>query len=145
NLPNEGAIAFLSTISLGFIHNLSVYSKELYRQFSYKDYAATLGSQIKNTIRKLYMDYGSSVDYVYYESTCTQMTLHGDPLLKVNYNTAPEIDIQTTDLSLSPSNVNLSVDSVELTFKLRNLGTSIKSPVYVEIRRDFPGTNIDSV
>lgn len=147
NIPNEGAIAFLSTISVGYDSPLAVYSTELYKQFSYKNYGKTFGSQIKSTVQQIYSQYAPTLSdgSVYQESACTQMTLHGDPMLKVNYSTAPEIDIQVADLSLSPNNVNLSVDSVELTFTIRNIGKSIKSPVYVEIRRNFPGTAIDSM
>lgn len=147
NIPNEGAIAFLSTISVGYDSPLAIYSTELYKQFSYKNYGKTFGSQIKSTVQQIYSQYAPTLSdgSVYQESACTQMTLHGDPMLKVNYSTAPEIDIQVADLSLSPNNVNLSVDSVELTFTIRNLGKSIKTPVYVEIRRNFPGTAIDSM
>ncbi len=146
NIPNEGAIAFLSTISVGYDTPLAIYSKELYKQFSYKNYGKTLGSQIKSTVKQLYDQHSAlTIGAVFYESACTQMTLHGDPMLKVNYSTAPEIDIQVADLSLSPNNINLSVDSVELTFTLRNIGKSIKTPVYVEIRRNFPGTSVDSM
>ena len=147
NIPNEGAIAFLSTISVGYDSPLAIYSTELYKQFSYKNYGKTFGSQIKSTIQQIYSQYAPTLSdgSVYQESACTQMTLHGDPMLKVNYSTAPEIDIQVSDLNLSPSNVNLSVDSVELTFTIRNLGKSIQEPVYVEIRRNFPGTAIDSM
>ncbi|WP_430404025.1 C25 family cysteine peptidase [Fluviicola sp.] len=147
NIPNEGAIAFLSTISVGYDSPLAIYSTELYKQFSYKNYGKTFGSQIKSTIKTIYDQYTPVLGdgLVFYESACTQMTLHGDPMLKVNYSTAPEIDIQVADLSLSPNNVNLSVDSVELTFTIRNIGKSIKTPVYIEIRRNFPGTATDSL
>ncbi len=147
NIPNEGAIAFLSTISVGYDAPLAIYSTELYKQFSYKNYGKTFGSQIKSTIKRIYDQYTPTITdgIVFYESACTQMTLHGDPMIKVNYSTDPEIDIQVADLSLSPNNVNLSVDSVELTFTIRNIGKSIKTPIYIEIRRNFPGTAIDSM
>lgn len=147
NIPNEGAIAFLSTISVGYDAPLAEYSTELYRQFSYKNYGKPFGYQIKKTIQHIYNQYAPVLTYglVYHESACTQMTLHGDPMLKINYSTAPEIDIRATDLNLTPNNVNLSVDSIELTFTIRNVGKSIKAPVYVEIRRDFPGSNVDSL
>ncbi|WP_343637683.1 C25 family cysteine peptidase [Fluviicola sp.] len=147
NIPNEGAIAFLSTISVGYDSPLAIYSTELYKQFSYKNYGKTFGYQIKETIKQIYNEYSPILQdgIIFYETACTQMTLHGDPMIKVNYSTDPEIDIQVADLNLSPSNVNLSVDSIELTFTIRNIGKSIKGPVYVEIRRDFPGTTIDSM
>lgn len=146
NIPNEGAIAFLSTISVGYDSPLAIYSSELYRELSYKSYGQTFAKQIQNTVYYLQQLYsGMSSNTVYFESACTQMTLHGDPMLKVNYSKAPEIDIPASNISLSPNSVNLTVDSIALTFTVRNLGTSIKSPVYVEIRRDFPGSNVDSI
>ncbi|MGV3612031.1 MAG: C25 family cysteine peptidase [Fluviicola sp.] len=146
NVPNEGAIAFLSTISVGYDAPLAIYSKELYRQFSYKNYGKTLGSQIKSTIKQLYDLHSTLTEgAVFYESACTQMTLHGDPMIKVNYSTAPEIDIKPSDLSLTPNNVNLSTDSVELSFTVRNVGKTINSPIVIEIRRNFPGSSVDSI
>lgn len=147
NTVNEGAIGFLSTISVGYDGPLADYCKEFYRQFSYKNYGKTISEQIQHTIQYMASSYGIIVDdyVVLYEAACSQMTLNGDPMLKLNFSTGPEIDIHPQDLSLTPSNVNLSTDSVALTFTIRNLGTSIKTPINVEIRRDFPGSNIDSV
>jgi hypothetical protein len=147
NTINEGSINFLSTISVGYDGPLAIYTTELYRQFSYKNRGKTFAQQIKHTIQNLEPLYSTfSGGYsIYYSATCSQMTLNGDPMLKMNFSTAPEIDIKSTDLSLSPTNINLSTDSVKLQFTLRNLGTAITSPVNIEIRRDFPGTSIDSI
>lgn len=148
NLPNEGAIAFISSVGVGYDIPLYFYSSELYRQFSYKNYGGTFGNQIKKTIEYLQAIYGGSFGPGYsltFEAMCSQMALNGDPLLRVNYNTNPEIHVTNTDLSLSPANVNLNTDSLYLTVRIRNLGKSVNQPVQVEIKRDFPGTNIDSV
>ncbi|MDR0801022.1 C25 family cysteine peptidase [Fluviicola sp.] len=146
NIPNEGAIAFLSTISVGYDSPLAIYSSQLYREFSYKSYGQTFAKQIQNTVYFIQQIYSSiPINDVYFESACTQMTLHGDPMIKVNYSKGPEIDIPASGIKLSPNNINLSIDSIELTFTIRNLGTSVKDPVYIEIRRDFPGSSVDSV
>lgn len=148
NLPNEGAIAFLSSVAVGYDVPLYYYSSELYRQFSHKNYGKTFGSQIKETIRNLYWLYGSSgvpSSNVIYEAMCSQMTLNGDPMLKINYSIEPEIHLLSSDLSLNPANVNLNVDSIYLTVSIKNLGMSISDSISVEIRRDFPGTTTDSI
>lgn len=148
NLPNEGAIAFISSVGVGYDIPLFIYSSELYRQFSYKNYGASFGVQIKKTIEYLQGIYSTTTGpgfNIIYEAMCSQMALNGDPLLRVNYNTNPEIHVTNTDLSLSPANVNLNTDSLYLTVRIRNLGKSVNQPVQVEIKRDFPGTNIDSV
>lgn len=148
NLPQEGAIAFISSVGVGYDVPLYIYSSELYRQFSYKNYGGTFGHQIKKTIEYLQSIYSISSGpgfNLMYEAMCSQMVLNGDPLLRVNYNTNPEIHITNSDLSLSPANVNLNTDSLYLTIKIKNLGKSVNQPLQVEIKRDFPGTNIDSV
>lgn len=147
NSVNEGSINFLSTISVGYDGPLAMYGQELYRQFSYKNYGKTYGEQIKKAIEYLEPVYQSFTNgySIYYEATCSQMTLNGDPMLKMNFSEGPEIDITSQDLSLSPTNVNLSTDSIALTIKVRNLGTSIKTPISLEIKRDFPGSNVDSI
>ncbi|MFN6084870.1 MAG: C25 family cysteine peptidase, partial [Fluviicola sp.] len=148
NLPQEGAIAFISSVGVGYDVPLYIYSSELYRQFSYRNYGETFGYQIKKTIEYLQNIYSISTGpgfNLIYEAMCSQMVLNGDPLLRVNYNTNPEIHVTNSDLSLSPANVNLNTDSLYLTIRIKNLGKSVNQALQVEIKRDFPGTNIDSV
>ncbi len=141
NLPQEGAIAFLSSVGSGYDIFLRDYTTELYKNFSYKTYGKPLGYQIQQNIKYLQ----ASGTNLFWEATYSQMQLNGDPLIKVNFSRAPEIDIQASDISLSPNNINLSVDSITLSATIKNLGTFISGPIQVEIRRDFPGTNVDSI
>jgi hypothetical protein len=141
NTPDFGAIGYIGTIGLGIASTLYQYSSELYRQFSLSDYGGTLSNQMKNAI--------SSIEYpnanLLVESTCTQMTLNGDPMLKINWHSNPEIEITNQSLTFSPEQLDLTVDSIEINLEIKNLGRSITDTFQVEISRNFPSSTVDSV
>jgi len=142
NIPDLGAIAFISSVSVGYDYPLNVYSNRLYQNFSHLSYGATLGEQMRSTIQHVQSSLGQSL---LTESTCLQMALNGDPMLRLNWHEAPEIEISTQSVYFNPSVLNLTVDSIELNLIITNLGQSVLQPFEVEIRRDFPASNIDSV
>lgn len=141
NIPDAGAIAFISSVSVGYDYPLNQYSNRLYREFSYLNYGGTIGQQMKSTIQYIQTLINSSL---LYETTCQQMTLHGDPMLRLNWHERPEIEIRNQDLYVEPAQLNLTVDSIELNLIINNIGQSVTDTFRVEIVRDFPGTTIDS-
>lgn len=140
-LPEEGAIAFLSSVKLGYGFALDRFTSELYSQISKKAYGQPLSRQIKNTIHKLRYTFS---DDIYNETSCTQMALNGDPLLRLNWHEKPEIDINDQSLYFRPEDINLTVDSIQVNLILTNLGRSITENFTVEVKRNFPN-NVDSV
>lgn len=141
NTPNSGAIGYIGTVNLGFAHTLDKYSSELYRQMSIEKYGRTLGEQIKTTIDSLEIFNG----ILLFESTNMQMTLNGDPMLKLNWHEKPEIEITEQSVTFLPEQLDLTVDSIEMSIELKNLGHSIIDTFLVEITRNFPGSSSDSV
>ncbi|PHR32160.1 MAG: hypothetical protein COA38_06710 [Fluviicola sp.] len=136
-----GAIAYIASVHLGEANNLSIYSSELYRNFSSYDYGGTLGEQMQKTIRVMETTVGS----FYMEATCEQMALNGDPMLRLNWHTKPEIELLPERVSFLPTDIDLLTDSIEMKIVLTNLGRSVTSPFNLEIRRNFPQSSIDSV
>lgn len=138
--PNAGVIAYLGTLNYGFSGSLYEYSNQLYKQFSLHNYGGTLGEHIKNTIDSV-MSPSQSLST---ETVFQQMTLHGDPMLRVNWHTKPEIELTAERIVFGPQNISLNTDSLTLAIKLRNLGQSILDTFALEISRDFPGSPVDS-
>lgn len=138
---NSGAIGYIGTIGLGFPHTLNQYSNQLYKQFSGVNYGKTLGKQIQETIATL----ESPLADLFIESTCLQMTLNGDPMVKLNWHERPEIEITEQSISFLPEDLNLTVDSIQINLDLKNLGRSITDTFLVEVTRNFPSTTVDSV
>ena len=97
------------------------------------NYSGYISEHIRNSIDSI-IDVTSSLAY---ESTFLQMTLHGDPMLRFNYHSKPEIEILPSDLTIGPSVIDLSTDSLELNISFKNLGKSILDTFVVQIIEIF--------
>lgn len=138
--PEEGAIAFLSTVKTGFGFSLNYFTSELYRQISYKNYRKPLGLQMKESIRNVYGQFSPNI---YNETTCAQMSLHGDPLIIINSHEKSEIEITESSLYFTPQNIDISSDSISVSLILTNLGKSVTDTFNVHFTRSYPN-GIDS-
>jgi hypothetical protein len=138
--PNAGVIAYLGTLNYGFTGALQSYSNHFYDQFSRQNYGGTIGSHIKATIDSV-LNEGSSLIY---ETTFMQMTLHGDPMIRLNWHEFPEIELTDSRVSFGPEDISLATDSIEVNVKIRNLGKAIADTFDLTINRNFPNSNIDS-
>ena len=139
--PNAGVIAYIGSINYGFTSSLNAYSNNFYKQFSTYNYGGTIGSHIRNVIDSVMNENTGLIT----ESTFSQMTLNGDPMLKVNYHNKPEIELTESRVTFGPQNITLATDSIDISIKIRNLGKSIPDTIGIQIVRDFPGAAIDSV
>jgi hypothetical protein len=138
--PNAGVIAYLGTIDYGFTSALNDFSNNFYKQFSLYNYGGTLGSHIKNLIDTVMNPNSDLIT----ESTFSQMTLHGDPMLRLNSHDKPEIELTDPRIVFGPDNITLATDSIDISVTLKNLGKSIPGDFTLQILRDFPGSLVDS-
>jgi hypothetical protein len=141
-VPNFGAIGYIASVAVGWDVYLHTYSLDLNRQFSRDSYGSTIGEQMKTVIENQEPPVGGTI---HQESTLTQMVLNGDPMLRLNWHQNPEIELLAENVSFSPTDLNLTVDSIEMTIVLNNLGHSVMDTFALEIIRDFPGNSTDSV
>lgn len=138
--PNAGVIAYLGTIDYGFTSALNSYSQNFYKQFSKYNYGGTIGSHIKNVIDSSLNESSSLIT----ETTFCQMTLNGDPMLRVNYHNKPEVELTDSRVNFGPANISYATDSLEINIRLRNLGKSILDTFNIYVTREFPGSMSDS-
>lgn len=143
-VPNSGAIGYIASVAIGIAQFLDKYSQALYTQFSRNNYGATLGEQMKQTIVAL-EPANPAFSSLYLESTCSQMVLNGDPMLKINWHERPEIELLPENVYFTPEDLDLTIDSIEMHIILTNLGQSITDPFILEVVRDFPLSTSDSI
>lgn len=139
--PNAGVIGYIGTIDYGFTSALNSYSRAFYRQFARYNYGGTIASHIKYVLDSSYSANASLIT----EATFCQMTYNGDPMLRLNYHNKPEVEITDSRVSFGPNLVTYATDSISVSITMRNLGKAINDPFTVEVRRDFPGSNSDSL
>jgi hypothetical protein len=141
-VANYGAIGYIASVSVGFDIYLNQYSRNFYKLISRDKYGATIGSQMQQNINDLYL---TGLTNPYLESTCTQMVLNGDPMVKLNWHQNPEIELLEQNVSFFPNDINLTVDSIEVRIILTNLGHSTLDTFNLEITRGFPSSSVDSI
>lgn len=132
----KGTIAFLSTSKLGFVPNLHSFSTVFFTRVANVDYGLSVGYILRQTIGQIQPStVGANL---LQENVCTQMTLHGDPALKINYHQAPELVVRQQDVFFNPSTVTLADDSINVNVVVTNIGRATTDTVIVELRRHFP-------
>ena len=145
-IPNAGAIGYIASTNIGYAGQLNWYSNSLYRHLSYSAYGKTIAEQMKRNVAVLEpaITPGSASE-LYYETTCTQMVLNGDPMVHLNFHQRPEIELLEENVWFTPENLDLTMDSIEMHIDLKNLGMSVVDTFSLEVVRNFPGTTIDSI
>ncbi len=141
--PLYGAIGYIASVNVGYDLYLNLYSNRLYQQFTRYNYGSTIAEAMKYNIENIELP--SNVDNLYLETTCTQMVFNGDPMLRLNPHTKPEIELLPENVWFTPEHPDLTVDSMEVHINLKNLGRSVTDSFSLEVIRDFPGSDIDSV
>jgi hypothetical protein len=131
----------MGQLSLGFSSTLYQFSNGFYQSMATQNYGKSIGEHIKSTISSLEFP-GANL---FTEVACTQMALNGDPMLKPNWHTKPEIELLEQNVTFSPQELDLTTDSIEVSIELTNLGRSITDTFSLEVRRSFPSSTIDSI
>lgn len=139
---DAGTIGFLSSSEYGYPYMLNIYTSELYRQMGLKNYGKTFSQQIQETIK---INEQNFLGNFLLQATTAQMIFHGDPGLRLNWHSKPEIDVEVDDVYFTPEDVSLATDSLTVNVILTNLGRAITDTFNLEIRRDFPLSSVDSV
>jgi len=139
--PREGAIAFIATPDLSFEGDLDRYTRELYFQFSEALYGRSIGEQMKQTARNVY----SSTDKEL-ETVALEMTLHGDPAMKIYPHALSELVANDYTLgpqiTFEPEVITTELDSFSLLVNLTNLGRATPDSFSVAIERTLPNGEV---
>lgn len=140
-VPNYGAIGYIASTGVGFAQTLYQYSQSFYGEVARNSYGGTIGEQMKQTIQNI----ESGGTSLYLESTCSQMVLNGDPMIRINHHDRPEIELTADRVYFTPEDLDLTVDSIEMHIVLANLGRSVTQPFTLEVTRNFPQSITDSL
>lgn len=128
---DKGSIAFIAASSLGLSSYLNLFSSELYRSLAYYKYYKGVGDAIQQScfLNSLWNDNLREI-------TCLEMTLEGDPSLKINAFSKPDYEIKNSSVSF---NTSTYVDSIGININIRNFGKTVNDTFIVRVERYFPG------
>jgi hypothetical protein len=131
----KGSIGFLAATSLGFPYALNYYTSYFYQALSKTKYNQGVGDMVKEAAIQ-----GGLIFDPITQMTCLDMTLHGDPAIKITNGALPDYSINNNDVYF---NTKTYTDSIGLKINITNLGRALKDSFFVKIERFFP--NGDSI
>jgi len=129
-LANKGMIGFLGSVGLGVPTSLNIYSREFYNQLSRKSYGKTMGSIIKKTIATVAPALTSNAFDI---ATCFDMTLHGDPAIKITPGSKPDYKITASNVTFDATKPGSILVNVART----NLGEATNAISLTNLLRVF--------
>jgi len=135
----KGAIGFIANVDLGYDWYLYLYTKELYKQFTYKNYMQPIGKCMRDGSQKIINDNGSVLI-----NTCLEFTLHGDPAVRLKCFPLPDLTINTSSISFVPGIVTTESDSCYIKIIITNIGKAINDPFLVNVTRTFPNGSTEN-
>jgi hypothetical protein len=125
----KGSIGFLATTAYGFPYALNNYTGLFYRSLARTSYNKGIGDIIKEAA----MSNSASPDYIT-QFTGLDMTLHGDPALRISTGALPDYQLKNSDVIFD---LNTYADSLGICIKMKNLGKAINDSMRVNIVRVF--------
>lgn len=135
---NKGAIGFIANGNLGLANTLNDYSGTLYEYFCRKGYGKSMAENMQLTVQELEQgNVGASL-----KSICLEMSLQGDPSIKLYTPQQTDYAISQEDVFSIPNEVTTDLDSFKIRYRIKNLGRALYDSVSVEVRQDFPAAGI---
>jgi hypothetical protein len=129
-INEKGSIGFIASSSSGVVSALYYFTQAMYQSLAYETYNKGIGDALKNSSYKT-----SNLNSQLQEITSLEMTLEGDPSVKINAFAKPDYVIENSYVSLDPSTY---IDSIGINIRIRNNGRAINDTFIVRTERYFP-------
>lgn len=131
----KGSIGFLATTSIGYVSSLHYYATHFYRSLSVSRFGKGIGDITKEAAFQTSLGFDKASRY-----TALDMTLHGDPSIRLNGSNESDYLITNSDVRFDTQRY---VDSIGVFVYHKNIGKAVNDSFFVKIERIFP--NNDSV
>lgn len=134
-IEDKGTIGYLASVTKAEMPWLNEYASLFYKNIGQLNYGKTVGYCIQQTIDSLYKTYPT---FFSAKSVCLEMTLHGDPAIKMNSFELPDYEISEPDVYFTPSEVTTLDSTFVINIISTNIGRAIDTVFKVNIHREFP-------
>ncbi len=135
--PNRGSVAFIASTHLGIVNYLHLYSEQFYKQLAKtKDNGEAIGRIMRNVNDSLSRIYSFNDFYV--RMHMEEITLHGDPALRLYSQEKADYAIEASMVKIAPEFISIAETKFDANIKIVNIGKATTDSVHVRITRIFP-------
>ena len=132
----RGSIAMLASTHYGIPPYLDEYNTQLYHQMGFVNYGGSVGDFIKKSIENL--GGNNSNLYFFTRIDLEEMTLHGDPALKIYPHPKPDYVIEDQLIKINPAFISVSEEKFVVEAKTFNIGKAVNDSITFEVKRTYP-------
>ncbi len=133
-IPNKGTIAYVATVSWGYIDVLHTYGKQYYQRLGGTDYGKTIGEVMQNTVG----DFEKGSRRLFLDALLHQNVLQGDPAIRLYPHAGPDFLVDNQNVTLTPNPVGLDEKSLKVEFDIVNLGSNTGKKLRLDILQQLP-------
>ncbi|MBO9633277.1 MAG: hypothetical protein J7578_09175, partial [Chitinophagaceae bacterium] len=138
---NRGAIGFIASTHLGIVSTLNQYLIQFYEEISKKDYGKTIGEINRDALKEMWQNIG----YFAGRTHAEQITLHGDPALRLHGSDKPDYVMEESGVFIAPSFISVAEGVFKVKVKMVNIGRALKDSIIVEVKRQLPDNSFQTL
>ncbi|MFM9051821.1 MAG: C25 family cysteine peptidase, partial [Bacteroidota bacterium] len=131
--PSKAAIGFIASVGLGVPNDLFLYSHAFFENASKLNYGASIGQLMRMAVQEIQIP---NIDNI--KNVCQEMSLHGDPSLKLNNFNKPDFTIDESSIRFTPEDITTELDTFSVRVDVRNIARGVKDTFTVKLTRIFP-------
>jgi Peptidase family C25/CARDB len=132
----RGGIGFLASTHFGIVNYLNIFITNMYDLMARTDYGTTLGKLNRDAGQRLVQIAGNGDFYARFHAE--EMTLNGDPALKVNFQPLPDYVIEDPQVVINPQFISIAEDKFNVSIKMYNIGKAVSDSITVEVKQQYP-------
>lgn len=138
-IPDEGAIAFISGSGSQFASALISWARPWYDYFGNVAYGSTLGESILFGLKGVSNFVNPELLVINsYRFLLEQQTFQGDPALTLHPFPGPDYLIDPNSVVIAPEILNTKLDSFDLIFSIQNIGRNLHQTIGYSIKLRTP-------
>ncbi|MBX2926081.1 MAG: hypothetical protein KF746_28065 [Chitinophagaceae bacterium] len=130
----KGCISFVASSHFGVVNYLNTYLVGLYNAIGKKGYGSSTGVLLEEAFKYLLNQWTG--DY-FARLHAEQVTLHGDPVVKLYAADLPDFIIEDPMVKIPPT-VSVTENFINLQVRYLNIGKAVKDSFTVEVKRILP-------
>lgn len=130
---DKGAICFIAASGTAFVGQQFQYGLRYYERLGNEDYGKPIGTVLNNVIE----EYSSNPNYTFV-TFLQQLTLHGDPAVRLASFETPDIIPDAKSIKTTPAFVDTYEEDFEVCFDVANIGKAVRKDFDILIEHFGP-------
>lgn len=132
----KGSIAFVASTHYGIVNYLNLYLTNLYRLIGQKDINNSLGETFRDVFQSMLSSTGTNDFYTRIHAE--EITLHGDPSLKLNTSPKPDYVVEAASIKINPAFISVAEPNYEINVRMVNIGKAVGDSIDIIVTEQYP-------